>query len=268
MEYLLKIDWLNREPPYSFQWDHLLFVFISIILGVFLSLYLRRKSKEVVKIWLIVLWIVATVSELTFFILQYVLCATDPANFTFNIDYMLPIHSCFMFMYIFPVAMFVKNKTIKLAATNFLVVVNMIMGFITMFVGCPSKGYSALSYPGLQSIFYHAIIFIVPLIMVVTNYYDLQKWDIKYGISCFGILATLIWIFDAITGSDYFYIYDGHCFGILYEISENVHHLVWTLIVVSCYVITAFIIHFLIYYLKLFLSKKFHKEEEVPVEQN
>ena len=268
MEFFLKTDWLNREPPYSFQWDHLLFVFLSIILGVFLSLYLRRKDKDTIRKWLIVLWAIATVSELAYFGFLLYLTISDPVNHPYNIDYMVPIHSCFMFMYIFPVAMFAKNKTIKLAATNFLVVVNMIMGFITMFVGCPSKGYSALSYPGLQSIFYHALIFIVPLIMVVTNYYDLQKWDIKYGISCFGILATLVWIFDAITGSDYFYIYDGHCFGILYEISENVHHLVWTLIVVSCYVITAFIIHFLIYYLKLFLAKKFSKEKEVPVEQN
>lgn len=268
MEFFLKTDWLNREAPYSFQWDHWLLIAISIFAGVFLSLYLRRKDKETIKKWLIVLWAVATVSELGYFGFRFYLTIADPVNYPYSIDYMVPIHSCFMFMYIFPIAMFAKNKTIKLAATNFLVVVNMIMGFITMFVGCPSKGYSALSYSGLQSIFYHALIFIVPLIMVVTNYYDLQKWDIKYGISCFGVLTTLVWIFDAITGSDYFYIYDGHCFGILYEISENVHHLVWTLIVVSCYVITAFIIHFLIYFAKIFFAKKFNKEEETVTAHN
>jgi uncharacterized membrane protein len=83
-----------------------------------------------------------------------------------------------MFLYVFPVAIFVKNKVIKTAACNFLVVINMIIGFITLFVGCPPVGYSALSFSGFQSLLEHVIIVIVPLIMVATNYYDLQKKDL------------------------------------------------------------------------------------------
>ena len=264
MDFWTKRDWLNREPPYMYAWDHFLMIFISILIGVGLCFLFYKKDKKTIKIALIVLWAIATVSLITYFGLQYYLCITDPSNHQFNIETMLPIHSCFMFVFVFPFALFSKNHIVKTAASNFVVVVNMIMGFITMFVGSPSKGYSALSFMGLQSIGYHALIFIAPLVMIVTNYYDLQKWDIKYGISLFGILAVSIWIFDAITGCDYFYIYDGHCFGILYEISENVPHIVWTLITVSCYVITAFIIHFLVYYVKLFFA---HKKQGMVTEQ-
>ena len=184
------------------------------------------------------------------------MCGMNPTNNPFKLDSHLPLHSCLMFFYLFPFAIFSNNKVIKLATSNFLVVVNMIMGFITLFVGCPSSGYSALSFDGVQILTYHGIIVIVPLIMVVTNYW-------KYGLSLFGILSVFIWTFDAIFGCDYFFFYDGHRFPAFKFISENVHHLVWTLIVVSCYVITAFATHFLIVGIKhLIHEKQTNKEIE------
>ncbi len=263
MDFFFGRDWLNRGlESYAFQWDHLLFIFLFVPLGVLLGFFLRKKDKKIVKIVMISLWAFSLTIEIIYYITLYSICANDPVNHPFVLQSMLPLHSCLAFMYVFPIAMFVKNKYIKTAANNFLVVVNMIMGFITLFVGCPSKGYSALSTNGLQSLIYHVIIVIVPLIMLITGYYDLQKGDLKYGLALFGILATATWIFDACTGCDYFYIYDGHTFGILYEISENVHHLVWTLIVGSCYVITAVIIHFSVLGIKYLINKK-KKENNV-----
>ena len=190
------------------------------------------------------------------------MCGVDPANHPFRIDSKLPLHSCLMFFYLFPFAMFSKNKVIKLATSNFLVIVNMIMGFITLFVGCPSAGTSALSFDGVQILTYHGIIVIVPLIMVVTNYYDIQKNDWKYGLSLFGILSVIMWTFDAIAGCDYFFFYDGHTFPAFKFISENVHHLVWSLIVISCYVITAFATHFLVFRIKYLIQKKKGQNDE------
>ena len=172
-----------------------------------------------------------------------------------------------MFMYIFPFAIWSKNKEVKKMASSWLVIVNMIMGFITLFVGCPSKGYSALSFDGIQSLIIHLIIVIVPFTMVVTNYYNLQKRDLKYGLFLFVCLAITIWIFDAITGCDYFYIYDGHTFGVLYVISENVPHIVWTLITVTCYILTGIIIHYLIYFVKkaVYKDKFVETEDDEPL---
>ena len=256
MDFLLSPDWLNRPGPYGFKLDHLLSVFILMCLGILLAIFLRKKNQKVVHITLTILWAIATFLEMGYLITRWVICIIDPINNPFLIDYMLPLHSCFMFMFVCPFALFSKNKYLKTASSNFLVVVNMIMGFITLFVGCPAKGYSALSFAGSISIIYHALIVIVPLIMLVTKYYDIQKGDIKFGLILFGVLAFFIWIFDAITKCDYFYIYDGHAFGILYEISENVPHIVWTLLIVTCYVLTALIIHYSVIYIKYLINKK------------
>ena len=266
MDFFTSEDWLGREAPYAFKLDHILFIGIGLAIGFFLAFFLRNKSKKTISIVLISLWAFGTSIVTFYYVSLYIICAIDPANYPFDIERMLPFHSCLMFMYVFPLAMFVKNKYIKLAATSFLVIVNMIMGFITLFVGCPPVGYSILSLTGIQSMIIHLIIVIVPLIMLVTNYYDLQKKDIKYGLAVFGILGLSMWIFDAITGCDYFYFYDGHTFPVFGFISENVPHLVWTLIVTSCYVATAFIIHFAIYGIKTLVNSK--KQTNIEAAKN
>ena len=264
MDFFTRKDWLNRGlSSYAFQWDHLLFIAIMMSIGIILALFLRNKDKRVIKIVLIVLWGIGVALETSYYTYNFVMCGVDPTNHPFSIDSSLPLHSCLMFFYLFPFAIFSKNRVIQLATRNFIVIVNMIMGFITLFVGCPSAGYAALSFDGVQILTYHGIIVIVPLIMVVTNYYDIQKDDWKYGLSLFGILSVTMWIFDAITHSDYFFFYDGHRFPAFKFISENVHHLVWTLIVVSCYVITAFATHFGIVGLKYLINKKKKPEEEL-----
>lgn len=271
MEFFTSHDWLNRGlSSYAFQWDHILFIVLMLAIGIFLAIFLRNKKKSTVKIVLIVLWAIGLALEISYYTFNYVMCATDPANYPFKLDSKLPLHSCLMFFYLFPFAIFAKNKTIKLAASNFVVIVNMIMGFITLFVGCPSAGYAALSFDGVQILIYHGIIVITPLIMVVTNYYDLQKGDWKYGLALFGVLSTFIWVFDAAFGCDYFFFYDGHVFPAFKFISENVHHLVWTLIVVSCYVITAFATHFLIVGIKYLVhrEKKPAKSTYYSLEKN
>ena len=227
MDFFTKHDWFDRPGPYQFTLEHFMFILLSILVGVLLCFLLMKKDKKIIKRVLIILWLIAVGVEVGYYAVEYYLCFTG--EYTFNFQTMLPLHSCSMFMYVFPIAIWAKNPVIKKAASNFLVVVNMIMGFITMFVGCPGP---------------------------VTNYYDLEKNDYRYGVGFFLILALAMWTFDAISGSDYFYIYDGKNFGVLYEISENVPHLVWTLITVSCYVITALIVHFLIFGVKYWIKKK------------
>ena len=213
MDFFLSHDWLNRDGlTYAFKLDHILFIVIGLLVGVFLCFFLRKKDKRIIKITLISIWALAVVVEIFYYAVTYAYCIKDPVSYPFNIETMLPFHSCLMFLYIFPVAIFAKNRVIKTAACNFLVVINMIIGFITLFVGCPPVGYSALSFSGFQSLLEHTIIVIVPLIMVATNYYDLKKKDLLYGLALFGILSVIMWTFDAITGCDYFYFYDGHTF--------------------------------------------------------
>ena len=260
MNFFESHDWLNRPgPTYAFKLDHILFVVIGLLIGVGLCFLLRKKDKKTIKIVLISIWAFAVAIELFYYGYLYTSCINGSK--TFDIEKMLPFHSCLMFLYVFPVAMFCKNQIIKTAACNFLVVINMIIGFITLFVGCPPVGDSALSFPGFQSLVLHLIIVIVPLLMVVAGIYDIQLKDIRLGLLAFATLGLTMWIFDAITGCDYFYFYDGHTFPVLKVISENVPAIVWTLIVVFCYTFTGCAIHFLIIGIKYLINKKKHQSE-------
>ena len=253
MDFFTKADWFDRPGPYAFRIEHILFIVFSVLIGVGLSLILKKREKKTIKIVLITLWAFA-LAVLTFYYgFIFYRCISDPVNHPFNLEGDLPLHSCTFFFYIFPFAMFSKNKYIKTAAFSFMVGISMTMGLVTMFVGCPA---SLFSFSGLCSLLYHAVIFIIPLIMVVTNFYDLQKDDLRYGLMLFGLLALTMWTFDALTGCDYFYIYDGHTFGILYVISENVPHIIWTMITVTCYVLTAVIIHYSIYGIKTLIKNR------------
>lgn len=254
MDFFYRTDWLNRQPPYAFTWDHFLMIVLFLSLGTLLAFLLRKKDKNTIKIVLISFWGFYILLQIAYYALIIWRVIADPEHYPFNIRNMLPLHSCLMFMYIFPFAIFNKNEIIKRAASNFLVVVNMIMGFITLFVGCPG-GNSALSFFGLQTLAYHSIDVIVPLIMLVTGYYEIKKNDIFYGLIVFAILAISVWVFDAIAGCDYFYFYDGSTFPVFDFISTKVPHIVWTLIVTSCYVITAFATHYLVIGIKHLVNK-------------
>ena len=261
MDFFNAPDWLGRPGPYAFTLDHLLMVFGLLALGVILAFFLRNKPQRTIKIVLISLWAFGTFVVAFYYISTYIQCIADSEHHPFVMEGMLPFHSCLMFIYVFPVAMFAKNKYIKTAACNFLVIINMIIGFITLFVGVPPVGSSVFSFVGMQSLIIHILIVIVPFTMVLTKIYDIQLMDFKYGLIAFGALGLTMWIFDAISGCDYFYFYDGHTFPVLKVISENVHHLIWTLIVVSCYVITGLAIHFLIIAIKYLINKQKEKKQ-------
>lgn len=257
MDFFFSRDWLNRPgPSYAFKLDHILFIVISMVVGVLLAILLRKCKRKTIGIVILSLWAFGLTVDVIHHVFVYVLCAIHYKDYVFNISTMLPFHSCSMFFYVFPFAFFSKNEKVRIGASNFVVIVNMIMGFITLFVGCPPSGYSALSFDGIHTLTYHVIIVIVPLIMVVTGYYDIKIKDIKYGYMVFTLLSIFMWTFDRITGSDYFYFYDGHTFPVFKFISENVHHLVWTLLIVFVYMFTGAIVHFLIIWIKHLTNKK------------
>jgi len=261
MDFFINPDLLGRSGPYAFKWDHILFIILTTIIGFISAILLRKCKKETIKIVLICLWGTVVFIDLFKWIIFYILVFNNYPGYEFNLERMLPLHSCSLFMYVMPFALWGKNRYVVTAANSFLVTVNMIMGYITMFVGFGGKNASVFSFFGFHTLLYHALIFIAPLIMVITNYYDLQKKDLKYGLITFIGFAIIIWTFDAITGCDYMYIYDGHTFGVLKFIYENVHHLVWTLITVTCYILTAIIIHYLIYFIKQYLRNRKSKTD-------
>ena len=64
MNFFTSPDWLNRPEPYAFKLDHILFVAISLLIGVGLCFLLRKKEKKTIKIVLISLWALAVAVEI------------------------------------------------------------------------------------------------------------------------------------------------------------------------------------------------------------
>ena len=114
MDFFTSKDWLNRTAPYAFKLDHLLFIIIGLALGIFLAFFLRKKDKKIIKIVVVSLWAFGTLIEIFYYATKYTLCALYPDTYPFVMEGMLPLHSCLMFMYVFPFAIFGKNKYIKL----------------------------------------------------------------------------------------------------------------------------------------------------------
>ena len=114
MDFFLSHDWLNREATsYAFKLDHILFIVIGLLIGVGLCFFLRKKEKRTITIVITSIWALAVLVELIYYGFTYALCISDPVTYPFDIESMLPFHSCLMFLYIFPVAIFFKNKLIK-----------------------------------------------------------------------------------------------------------------------------------------------------------
>ena len=136
MDFFNSHDWLNRGGyDYIFHFDHIIYLVIALLVTVGLCFLLYKKDKATVKKTLVIIWIVAITLMVVYYGEQYIQCLINPSGFPFVLEAMLPFHSCLMFMYLFPFAMFSKNEIIKKAANNFIVVINMTIGFITMFIG-------------------------------------------------------------------------------------------------------------------------------------
>ena len=119
MDFFTTHDWLNRPgPSYAFKLDHILFVVIGLLIGVGLCFLLRKKDQKVVRITLISIWAFAVLIELIYYGVTYAICAIDPVNHPFVLEKMLPFHSCLMFLYVFPVAMFCNLRIAALLAGN------------------------------------------------------------------------------------------------------------------------------------------------------
>ena len=92
MDFFFDSDWLNRDGPYAFTWDHFLIIGIYLTLGVLLALFLRKKNKKTIKIVLISLWGLYLAIKVLYLSTLYIHVATDP-EVSFNIRTMLPLHS-------------------------------------------------------------------------------------------------------------------------------------------------------------------------------
>ena len=248
MEFLFERDWLGREEAmggFLYAPEYLIFFAIVTITAIVLPILLRRVSDKRVRTVMICLWIFALVMDIFRWSIGWVYDAMH--GIEISVGSALPLHTCSTFMYTAPIAIFSKNEKIKAAVCNYLCTINLFGGIVGMYMGTAMMYYySMASFYGPEHMIYHAIVIILPLIMLVTGYYKPKKNDMWLGLLVFAIIAIPTFIFDSIFQVDYMYIYDGSTLEPFKAIANAVpHRLVWTLIALVGYIAITALLQFI-----------------------
>lgn len=257
-------DWFGRtDESFLFNFEHIAFIVGAFIIGIVLPLILRKAkvSRKTVHVLLISLWVATVVWDLVKWL--WGMIPVFKGIESFNVASGMPFHTCSVYMFVAPFALFARGK-VRTAASSFLTELSLITGFVSLILSFAMMNcYSVFSFYGLHTMVYHSILYTMPMTMLITGYYKPQKRDYLYGFAAFMVVFAVIFTFDNIYKTDYMYIYDGSTFEIFKVISENVpHRLVWTVLAVAAYFIIIVVSHLVIRGIDKLCSRK--KADALP----
>ena len=225
-------DWFGRSGPYGFNIERILLVSICIFLCVFLPIKLKNNAKATKKV-LIGLWITALVLDVIKYIFYNAYCIQNNLEFS-RLE--LPLWTCTIYLFALPISLFSKNEKVQNACKAFICSISMMGGFANFLF--PTE--SLFSFMGLHTFIYHFILFITPIIMLVTGFYKPKIRHAAGAILIFIIYAIPVFIFDSIFVQDYMFIYNGLWFGPLATLARLMpHRIVWTVVSVLGHAIVA-----------------------------
>lgn len=92
---------------------------------------------------------------------------------------------------------------------------------------------------------YHAIVIIMPMIMLISGFYKPEGHDYLLGFLVFLAIGIPTFIFNTIFATDYMYTYDGSTLEPFKWLAEMMpHRLLWTLVAVFGYFLLAVMFHY------------------------
>lgn len=244
MNHLASLDLFGREGSFLYAPEYLVFFAFAVLSAIILPILIRRFPHDKVRRILIGLWIFCLVYDVVKYCISWSGYITEGEPFNFTTA--MPLHTCSSFWYVPVLALFSKNEKLKSAAMCYLCTINMFGGIVGMFMATAMMDcYSLFSFYGSQTMIYHAILFIFPLIMLGTGYYKPKADHLWRGYILFFAIAVPVFIFDNIFNADYMYIYDSSLLPIFKPIADAMpHRLLWTAVAFVAYFIIAVIFHF------------------------
>ena len=175
-----------------------LYLIISVVLLIVLLAYFRKSSKEkvlriirIISIFLIAFYFVKTIWE-SFYDIKL--------TGKFNTG-LLPFDSCSIIMLAGIISGFTNGRLKKLS-DSWLVTGGVVGGISTMVILNAFKYYPFLSFGAFYSMIWHFLMVFLGLLLIITNYVDINYKTILYGfcfhilISCFIIPIDFIFKFD------------------------------------------------------------------------
>ena len=217
-------------PGRLFSPLHIAVMIILTVAVPLVAFLLRKMDKKKMKILFIVLWTVMVVAEGAKITWESL---TNPNGF--EVTGILPLYICSIFMYVMPFAIWGREKSIsRRTACAFLCTLNLIGGFINFIY--PSNvlsSYSVISFAGLHTLFYHATMVFVALLMNVINF---------------------------VYNCSYMFFRGGFPFSL---ISDHLPEWLWIIILYLAYALIPFL-----FYLPYYIYKKTKKESEFDKSTN
>ena len=264
-DFIVDKDWFNRKPPFVFNFEHCMFIIFYIALGIVVALWLKNKPKEFTKKVLTWIWIITLIMDTIKWSASWYVWHINGSISNLNIVF--PLYTCSLFIYLTPVALFAKNEKLQTAAKNFMCTMMLPLGFVSIFLALMmTTDCSVFSFYGFHTLFFHAMMYVVSLSMLVSGYYKPQKDDIKKGLTLFGCILAAVYIFDCILKVDYMYIYNGSTFTVLsFLINILPHRLVWTLLIMIFYFTIPTLMHFIILKIQSVLENKKASNQDTMV---
>lgn len=236
-------DLFSREESFLYAPEYLIFFAIVTAVAVVLPLLLRKTRPETVKVVMISLWAFAVTYDI---VRWFFWTGSSIAENNFSIGADLPLHTCSTFWYTAALVLFLPEGKFKRALCSYLCTINLFGGIVGMYVGTAMmNSYSFFSLYGNEHMVYHAIVIIVPMIMLITGYYKPSGRDYILGFLVFAAIATPTFVIDNIFAVDYMYIYDGMTLEPFKWLANMMpHRLLWTLVAVVGYFLLALLLHY------------------------
>ena len=252
-------DLFSREGPFLFAPEYLIFFAFATLTAIVLPLLLRKTKPKTVMIVMTSLWAVALAYDI---IRWFFWTGSSIAGGEISVGADLPLHTCSTFWYTAPLALFLTEGKLKRALCSYLCTINLFGGIVGMFLGTAMMhSYSFFSLYGNEHMVYHAIVIIMPIVMLVTGFYKPTGRDYVLGFLVFLTIATPTFIFDTIFEVDYMYIYDGSTLEPFKWLANMMpHRLLWTLVAVVGYFLLALIFHYIAVGIRVLHEKAVNKK--------
>ena len=239
------VDLFGRvDQNFLFAPEYLIFFAFATILAVAVPLMLKRTKPTTIKTVMICLWAFALAYDIVRWFFWTMPDVIDGGEFGFGAR--LPLHTCSTFWYTAPLALFLNDGKFKRAFCSYLCTINLFGGIVGMYLGTAMMySYSFFSFWGNEHMVYHAIVIIMPMIMLISGFYKPEGKDYILGFLVFLAIGIPTFIFNTIFRTDYMYTYDGSTLEPFKWLAEMMpHRLLWTLVAVIGYFLLAVIFHY------------------------
>ena len=132
---------------------------------------LRKKEEKTIQKVFTALWITVVVMEITKIIWE-TFCGV---TVDFEAGGVLPLYPCSIFMYTMPFAIWGKGK-VRYAACGYVCSLGLLGGAINfVYPANVLSNYSSISFAGFHTLFYHGVMVLCAVTMLLTGYHSYKK---------------------------------------------------------------------------------------------